>query len=111
MDEIDAEMPAPPPLRFEIGSDEHGTPVVRISGELDIATVPQLDEALEPVLARRPQRLVLDLEELRFADSSALAKLILWRRQVGEMELRKPSPLLRRVIQSMGLSDTLEMSS
>lgn len=101
---------APEPMQFEIGSDERGSVVVRISGELDIATVPALDQALEPVLARRPQRLVLDLVHLRFADSSALAKLILWRRQVPEMELRRPSPLLRRVIESMGLSDALEMT-
>ena len=108
MEEVDAT--APEPMQFDIGSDERGSVLVRISGELDIATVPALDAALEPVLARRPQRLVLDLVHLRFADSSALAKLIVWRRRVEEMELRGPSPLLRRVIESMGLAETLGMT-
>jgi anti-sigma B factor antagonist len=56
-------------------SDRNGRAVVTVSGELDLATSPELEEA---VLGRLDagQDVVVDLRELQFMDSSGLAVLV-----------------------------------
>jgi anti-anti-sigma factor len=103
----DLEPGKPPGIDFQVGSDGPGTAVIRISGELDIANVDALQRAVEPVIAKQPDRLVIDVGDLRFADSSAIALWVQWAGSVPDFELRDPSPLLRRVISSMGLDEKL----
>ena len=86
-----------------------GTLRVRLAGELDITNVDALAAAVAPALERGPRRVVIDVRELRFADSSAIALWVQWASAVPEIELREVSPLLRRVVESMGLSDTLNL--
>ncbi len=81
--------------------------IVTIGGELDISNVDSLEAEVEPVLAREPARLIVDVGGLRFADSSAIALWVRWAASVGEFELHDPSPLLRRVVTGMGLADKL----
>jgi hypothetical protein len=50
-----------------------------------------------------------DLRGLRFADSSAIALWVRWSTAVHEIELRDVSPILGRVIDSIGLADTLNV--
>ena len=80
-----------------------------VSGELDVANIDALEAAVAPVIERRLQRLVLDVGELRFADSSAIALWVRWATAVDEVEVRDPSPLLRKVITSMGLGGRLQL--
>jgi anti-sigma B factor antagonist len=64
------------PSGFSISVTEHGgRAVVTITGELDLATSPDLEEV---VLGRLDsgQSVVLDLRELQFMDSSGLRVLI-----------------------------------
>jgi anti-sigma B factor antagonist len=68
---------ADPPPRFSCASYPEGTGVVRVTltGELDIATAPQLAHALGEI--PDPAALViLDLSELTFMDSSALEVIV-----------------------------------
>jgi anti-anti-sigma factor len=96
-------------MRFDLaGADGDGL-TVRISGELDITNVDALEEAVGSALERHPGRLVIELSDLRFADSSAIALWVRWSTSVHEIELRDVSPILRRVIGSMGLADTLNV--
>jgi stage II sporulation protein AA (anti-sigma F factor antagonist) len=97
-------------LEVEVGADEHGTPIVSVRGELDLDTVEQLDDAVAPVLAKDPHALILDLSEVGFADSSAIGKLVQWSTNVGDLQVRGASPLLRRVITTMGLGRTLRLT-
>lgn len=90
-------------------AEGEGTLRVRLSGELDITNVDALAAAVAPALERGPRRVVIDVRELRFADSSAIALWVQWASAVPEIELREVSPLLRRVVESMGLSDTLNL--
>ena len=57
-------------MTFTIGAQDAETTVVTIRGELDISNVDQLDAAMTPVIDRRVGRLILDVGELEFADSS-----------------------------------------
>jgi anti-anti-sigma factor len=98
-----------PELTIEIGADGDA-PEIRLGGELDISNVGQLDEAAAPVLKDRPARLVLNVTNLRFADSSAIALWVRWASEVGQLEVRHPAALLRRVIQTMGLDQTFRVT-
>ncbi len=51
------------------------TATVSISGEVDLATVAELDECLLYVVTKRPDHIVVDLAGLRFIDCSGAAVL------------------------------------
>ena len=52
-----------------------GRPALRVRGELDIATSPQLAEAVDAVLAIEPRSMLVDLTETTFMDSSGARQL------------------------------------
>ena len=97
-------------MSFELVSSDDAATVVKVTGELDITTIDELEEAVQPILDREPQRLVIDVSSLRFADSSAIALWMKWSTVVRRLEIRDPQPLLRRVIDSMGLAQTLRVT-
>ena len=97
-------------MTFELVSSDDSSAVVKVAGELDITTIENLEEAGQPILDRDPQRLVIDVSSLRFADSSAIALWVKWATIVPGLEIRDPQPLLRRVIDSMGLAQTLRVT-
>jgi anti-sigma B factor antagonist len=47
-----------------------------VSGELDLATVPELEQAVEAALTDGARELVIDLTRIAFVDSSALRMFI-----------------------------------
>jgi len=94
-------------MSFELADGADGTVTVRIGGELDITNVDELGSAVQRALAEGPERVIVDARELRFADSSAIALWVQWAAAVPDLELQGASPFLRRVIESMGLTDTL----
>ncbi len=99
-----------PQIEFRIRTSDGDGALVAVSGELDIASVDELDAAVAPLLEAGPVGLVVDVSDLRFADSSAIALWVRWAAMVGDLELRHCSPLLRRVIESMGLEQTLRLT-
>lgn len=109
MEELDAE--AANLARFDVSADADGSAVVRVSGELDISGVDALEARVAPVLERKPARLIVDVSELRFADSSAIALWVRWATRVDKFELRHPTPLLGRVIAGMGLTEKLAVKA
>lgn len=96
-------------LTFDLGEAGDGSPLLTLAGELDMSNTEQLDDAVAPLLARAPERLIVDTSGLRFGDSSAIALFVKWSGVVGEIELRDPPELLRRVIARMGLSERLRV--
>ena len=67
---------SPPTLSIdaECGPDAY---VLRIEGELDLAGRPALRRALREAEQTRARRIILDLEELTFIDSSGLGVLVM----------------------------------
>lgn len=96
-------------MNFDLVEADGNGLTVTISGELDITNVDALESAVGSALERNPGRLIIELSGLRFADSSAIALWVRWSTAVHEIELRDVSPILRRVIDSMGLADTLNV--
>lgn len=50
--------------------------VVHVAGEVDVYTAPQLRSALDTLIARQRVRLVVDLDEVTFIDSTGLGVLV-----------------------------------
>jgi anti-anti-sigma factor len=97
-------------MAFDVVEGGGQSVTISVSGELDITNVDQLAAGVSPALERKPARLVIDLHDLQFADSSAIALWVQWATTVPEIELRDPPPLLRRVVDTMGLTDTLNLA-
>ncbi len=98
-----------PEMTFDVAPDGGGT-VVTLTGELDIANIDGLEAAVAPVIERHPDHLIVDVGGLRFADSSAIALWVRWSAAFGDIEVRDASPLLRRVITSMGLAGKFRLT-
>ena len=67
----------PPPFRCDITQSD-GTTRVRPSGELDMSTVPALEERLATARDAGARRIVVDLRGLDFMDSTGLTLLTRW---------------------------------
>jgi anti-sigma B factor antagonist len=67
-------------------SETNGAIVVRFTGELDLYNAPAVRGALRDALDRQPRRLVVDLSEVTFIDSTALGVLVEARGQLGDGE-------------------------
>lgn len=80
--------------------------VVRLGGELDLYNAEQVRTALLEIAGRAPQRLVLDLTEVEFIDSTALGALIEARASLPNRRgllLASPNIETRRALQVSGL--------
>jgi anti-anti-sigma factor len=83
-----------------------GVVLVRLAGELDLYNADSLREALFDVAAQRPERLVVDLTEVQFIDSTALGVLIEARSKLPNRRgflLAAPGLETRRALEISGL--------
>ncbi len=90
------------------------TAVLRVSGEVDIVTAPQLEEAAEDALATTPSCLVLDLSQVGFLASAGLAVLVACRRLCGDgvrFRVVASSPATLRPIEMTGLHTEITVMS
>jgi anti-sigma B factor antagonist len=55
---------------------QNGAVVIHLVGELDLYNAPEVREALLELCAEKPERLVVDLGDVDFVDSTALGVLI-----------------------------------
>ena len=94
-------------LRHSAVAGDDGSVVIALEGELDLATTEQLRAAVEKTITSVTGTLVVDVAELRFADSSAIALWVYWSQRVPRLEIRNPQPMILRVIEAMGLTSKL----
>jgi anti-anti-sigma factor len=82
-----------------------------LTGELDIATVPRVQHALDGLLARGTRNLKIDLSRLGFVDSSGLRMFIVLnqraRAEGWTLELTRPAPQALRAFQLTGVEQSL----
>jgi anti-sigma B factor antagonist len=92
------------PLRIDtVGRD--GSLVLKVHGELDIATSPLLDEALARARDTGAASIVVDLSSVSFMDSTGLHVLIKHAREEdnrSRLRLTKPSAQARRLFELSG---------
>jgi anti-sigma B factor antagonist len=94
---------------------QNGSVVLRLTGELDIATAPVLRKAVNDLVSPHLRALIVEVDELSFVDVVGLRALEGARCAVaaarGEFRLRAASNQTRRVIQLLGfggLEDAVE---
>jgi anti-sigma B factor antagonist len=83
-----------------------GALVVHLIGELDLYNAPALRESLAALVAEAPSRVVIDLEQVEFVDSTALGVLIEARSRLDEPRgflLAAPGIETNRALQVSGL--------
>jgi anti-sigma B factor antagonist len=83
----------------------HVSSVVKLSGSLEPATVPQAERAIRPLVAAGPKVLVFDLSELEFITSTGIGLLLgskaAMEKRGGACFLSSPRPQVRRVLEIM----------
>jgi anti-anti-sigma factor len=103
------------PTGFSIStSDRDGRAVVVIRGELDLATAPDLEAALQERLDAG-QDVVVDLRELDFMDSTGLRVLVAAHTRVEGTEQRflivrpRPGAPIERILAIAGVERVLDL--
>jgi anti-sigma B factor antagonist len=91
--------------------DPAGVPIVTVSGELDISNAAALQAAVDSILAKRPERVIFSLSGLRYMDSAGISVLLGAAAEVKAVQLRHPSPVVRRVVELTGLAGVLSIES
>jgi anti-sigma B factor antagonist len=94
-------------------SEIRGALVVRLTGELDLYNAPVLRETLLECAARSPRRLVVDLTEVTFVDSTVLGALVEVRSKLGSRDglvLAAPGLETRRALEVSGLERLFEVT-
>jgi anti-sigma B factor antagonist len=90
-----------------LGVEEVGdATVVKLAGELDLYNAAAVRAALEEATAASPQRLVVDLSEVEFIDSTALGVLIEARKKLSNRRsflLAAPTLETQRALEISGL--------
>ena len=96
-----------PPVRGV--ESRNGGIVVQLAGELDLYNAEEIRVALAEAIAAGPRRVVIDMTEVEFVDSTALGVLIEARSRLGHDALRLAAPQLetRRTLQVSGLDQHL----
>ena len=110
MDE--SQVPIPPargPLQINSETRE-GIVTLLLAGELDIASAPELQRAMDDLASTHTERLVIDLGAVTFMDSSGLRTLLLARQRADdgdhELVLRSGSRQVQRVLELSGAIDS-----
>lgn len=84
---------------------------IRVSGELDIEAVERLDRAFTQAERDRPERVVLDLTDLRFMDSIGLRSVLAARARAQDglwsLEVLVGQPAVQRLLAITGADQVL----
>lgn len=95
--------------------DDAGDRVIRVGGELDLATVPAFEHELDAAMARRDGGVVVDLSQLEFIDSTGIALLVrTMSHENGSPRLRfvpSRAPGVVRVLDMTGVSERMELAN
>jgi anti-sigma B factor antagonist len=85
---------------------KNGIAIVQLAGELDLYNAPDVRTALQEATADGPERVVVDLSEVEFIDSTALGVLIEARSRFADRKaflLAAPGLETRRALEISGL--------
>ncbi|HWF16858.1 MAG TPA: STAS domain-containing protein [Acidimicrobiales bacterium] len=100
---------------FRIEERVAGTlPVIAVSGEIDVATAPQLRECLHRVIAEGGSTIVLDLLGVTFLDSTALGVLVgalkRCRELGGDLHVVLADPRIMKIFEITGLTNVFTIT-
>ena len=94
------------PVVAAVEEQDHAV-VVRLAGELDLYNADEVRETLDRVCARDPGRVIVDLADVSFIDSTGLGVLVEARSKLTDRKtfiLSGPQPETRRALEISGLA-------
>ena len=99
-------------FRVEVHSEAQAT-VIAVSGELDLASSPALQEELDRVSGSESDLLIIDLRDLDFMDSTGLSVLVRAHQRAEEQGRRlamvKGPQQVQRLLSLTGVADRLTL--
>ena len=102
-----------PSFQVEVTVPAEGHAVVAPAGELDLHATPQFKEVLLQVISDGALRVVVDLGEVTFIDSTALGVLISGvmrlRGADGSLDVVCPNERIRRIFEISGLDHVFDV--
>ena len=103
-------------MQLEITDSEHeGWAVVSASGEVDVASAPALRTRLDELLEAGAARMVIDLEDVDFIDSTGLGVLVGALRRAraanGDVRLVCTNPRILKVFEATGLHEVFTIGA
>ena len=105
--------PAVLPFTIDVRRVEGGS-VVALTGELDLATAPELRERLGLLSEEGENQVTLDLTRLEFVDSTGLSVFVMALNRAhaggGSLIIRNPSLPVMRIFEITGLTSVLTIA-
>jgi anti-sigma B factor antagonist len=106
---------SPGPLQFELDATiQKPRTTLLLAGELDAATVPQLELALDKAENAGAEQIVVDLERLTFIDSTGLQALVAYHRRFDgsgpALVIRRPRAEVASIFALVGLDKLLRIT-
>jgi len=96
----------------EQSADARGA-VLTLSGELDLSSAPELEQAISEAKPDSGRRLLFDLSTLGFMDSTGVSVLIAAKQDADAggwlVAVRRPNGQVRRLLELVGLLERLEV--
>lgn len=96
-------------------TDVDGWTVVAASGEIDVATAPALRDRLADLVEAGTVRVIVDLEDVGFIDSTGLGVLVggvrRARAEEGDLRLVCTNPRILKVFEATGLHEVFTIGS
>jgi anti-anti-sigma factor len=90
--------------------EEDGTTVISLFGDLDMTSVNQVRAAIDAALRSHPGGVILDASGLEYMDSSGVALMARAARMAQKVQVRNPTPIVRRLLELTGLSEILQIT-
>lgn len=100
-------------MSLTVSTEPHGDMVVvAVAGELDMATAPQLQDQITDLLDKGRSRLIFDLAEVSFCDSTGLSVFVRAKNSCddagGLVRLAAPQRGVLRILEVSGLVEVLQ---
>lgn len=78
--------------------------VVELAGEIDVSNVDRLTRDIDDALDGGANQITLDVRDLNFIDSYALAVIVALAHRVRDLALRSPNDAITRILEVTGLA-------
>jgi anti-anti-sigma factor len=100
-----------PLLHIDTSRDGDSNATVLVTGELDLSNCGQLERCMRGLIGDGCQRLIVDLEGLRFVDSTGLSVFVAIHKELqasgGTLQVQRPQPAVLKVMELTGLTTIL----
>jgi anti-anti-sigma factor len=80
-------------------------PCVGVSGEVDLLTCAAFRDALMEAAEQGSPKIAIDFRHVTFMGSTGIRELVRALRTVDRIDVRSPSPIVRRALEAAGLDD------